>query len=149
MSVHVVSYFHNQGSFYVWLDPGARHLFIFVSAMWHLPPPPPKAPVHKNHYPPDWYKRYLPREIIYGPPQSPPPPCFPPNRPLSLDLFAQQRPIRVAHSIPVNLSTSKSSLKKQAPPSSGYSFAFKPWYIRQQRTLKHLTDLTSTNKGNS
>jgi hypothetical protein len=52
----------------------------------------------------------------------------------------------VAHSIPVNLSTSKTSLYKKTPASTGNSFAHKPWYVRNNRILKYLTDLTSTNK---
>ena len=112
-----------------------------------LPPPPPKAPVHSKFYhPQDWYKRYLPREPIYGPPQSPPPPSSPQSGPLSLDLSAPRRPVRVVHSIPVNLSTSKTSLYRKTASSIGNSFASMPWYVRLHKILRYQTDLSSTSK---
>ena len=52
----------------------------------------------------------------------------------------------MAHSIPVNLSTSKTSLYRKGPASTGHRFAHQPWYVKIKHTLKYLTDLTSTNK---
>ena len=50
----------------------------------------------------------------------------------------------MARSIPVALSTSKTSLYTKTPEAPGNSFASKPWWFRHNRALKYLTDLSST-----